>query len=287
MSDIVDFGTIVIVGVGLLGGSIGKGVVRNGRADKVIGVGRSTERLTEALRLGAITSFTTDLAEVAASADIIVLCTPVSKIVSDLPVVLHLAGPQTTVTDVGSVKSAIFQAARGDSRFVGGHPMAGSEQAGVVASRPDLFNDTTWAITPSEHTGAEHINKVRDLAQHLGAATVILTSQRHDRAVAVTSHLPHAIATSLMRLACTRNDSAPEIQRLTAGSFADATRVAASSPELWADIFQYNREAVVETLIAYRSEINGFINELNDGNANALQERFASGSDAKRSWSKQ
>jgi prephenate dehydrogenase len=286
MSENIDFGTIVIVGVGLLGGSIGKALLLGNQARRIIGVGRSSERLTEAVRLGAITEFTTSLAEVAGIADIIVLCTPVSNIVRDLPDILRLAGSGTTVTDVGSVKSAITEASAGDSRFVGGHPMAGSEQTGVVASRPDLFNDATWALTPLDATEITHFNRVRDLAQQLGAATIILSPKDHDQAVAVTSHLPHAIATSLMRLADKNSETAPEIQRLTAGSFADATRVAASSASLWADIFRFNREAIIKALTDYRGEIDGFLNDLNEDNSDALRERFASGSDAKHSWSK-
>ncbi len=287
MSETVDFGTVAIVGVGLLGGSIGRALIKSRSSVRVIGVGRSAERLEQALHLGAITEYTISLGDVSSECDIIVLCTPVGHIIQDLPETLRLAGPDCTVTDVGSVKSSICTAAVGDRRFVGGHPMAGSEQAGVVASRPDLFEDATWAITPTETTNPVHFQKVKMLAQQLGAATIILTPERHDRAVAITSHLPHAMATSLMRLADSKGTEAPELQSLTAGSFADGTRVAASSAELWADIFQYNREALIEVLRQYRLEIDGFLSDLEAEDRKKLQERFESGSTAKRSWSKQ
>jgi prephenate dehydrogenase len=287
MSEIVNFGTVAIVGVGLLGGSIGKALSRPGSADRIIGVGRTPQKLELARSLGAVSEFTTDLADVAAKCDFIILCTPVGQIIRELQGVLRLASPTCTVTDVGSIKSAICAAAEGDTRFVGGHPMAGSEQTGVIAARPDLFADATWAITPSETTDPGHFNKLKSLAQQLGASTIILSPVQHDRAVALTSHLPHAVATSLMRLAAARNEISPEIQSLTAGSFADATRVAASSPVLWADIFEHNREAIIEALTDYRNELDGFLGDLIEGNNNALQERFAAGSDAKNSWSKQ
>jgi prephenate dehydrogenase len=287
MSDHADFGTVTIVGVGLLGGSIGRALLKSNSASRIVGVGRSTERLAQAADLGAITEYTTDLSQAAANSDIIILCTPVGAIIRDLPEVLSIAGPNCTVTDVGSIKGAICEAAGDDPRFIGGHPMAGSEQAGVIASRPDLFQDATWALTPSEKTGVEHFQKVQSLAHQLGAATIVLSTAQHDRAVAVTSHLPHAMATSLMRVANARKESAPEILRLTAGSFADATRVAASSPELWSNIFQFNRDALIEVLLEFRSEIDAFVFEITENDTKELRDRFAAGAAAKQSWSKQ
>jgi len=287
MSDIHDFGTVAIVGVGLLGGSIGKALLKSNPTHRIIGVGRSVERLNVARELGAVSEISTDLSEIAGNCDVIILCTPVGQIIRDLPSVLSVAGPNCTVTDVGSIKSAICSAAADDPRFVGGHPMAGSEQTGVVAARPDLFGSATWALTPGESTDPFHFQKVKILAQQLGAETIILTPERHDEAVALTSHLPHAMATSLMRLAYQASKRAPEVQTLTAGSFADATRVAASSPELWTDIFEFNREALIGVLTAYRAEIDGFLDDLANAERESIKERFASGSDAKRSWSKQ
>jgi prephenate dehydrogenase len=287
MGEDVYFGTVAIVGVGLLGGSIGKALLRSHRASHVIGIGRVQERLIQASNLGAVSEFTTNFNDIASRCDIVVICTPVSQIVNCLPNILQAVGDKCTVTDVGSIKSAICAAANGDSRFVGGHPMAGSEQTGVVASRPDLFQEATWALTPGEHASVEHFHKIRALAQQLGAATLVLSPEQHDRAVAVTSHLPHAVATSLMRLACTRAEQAPEIQKLTAGSFADATRVAASSAELWTDIFELNKDALIDVISAYREELDGFLTELKAADRKKLHDRFASGSDAKRSWSSQ
>ncbi len=287
MSENFEFGTVGIVGVGLLGGSIGKALQLDSRVRRIIGVGRSEERLDEAIKLGAITESTTEFESVASECDLIFICTPVAQIAESLPHILTLAKPDCTVTDVGSVKNAICNAAGDDPRFVGAHPMAGSEQSGARSSRADLFNEATWAITPLEHTGKEHFIKVRTVAQKLGASTIIMSPDAHDRAVAVTSHLPHAIATSLMRLASLRSQSAPEIMQLTAGSFADTTRVAASSPELWTEIFVQNRHAIIESLLSYRTEIDGFIDDLDSGSTEKLKERFASGSDAKRSWSQQ
>lgn len=279
-------GTLVIQGVGLIGGSLGMAARRYGLADRVIGVGRRPERLEKARQLGAIDSWaeSSALSDACAGADIIVLCTPVSKICRDLPEILAVAGPNAAITDVGSVKTPIVAAAGGDPRFVGSHPMAGSELAGVEAARVNLFQEATWALTPTESTSPRALSTIRGLAQGVGANTRILTPELHDEAVAVTSHLPHVIAYALMSLSAQKAAGNPDIPYMTAGSFAGATRVAGSLPSLWKDIAVANADSLAKTLAQYRALLDEFQKALESADGDALEALFQAGYDARASW---
>jgi prephenate dehydrogenase len=180
--------------------------------------------------------------KVVTGADMVVVCTPVGLIVPTIKLCLQWLPEQCVVTDVGSVKSGIVHQATDllDGRFVGGHPMAGSEQTGVQNARADLFEGTAWALTPTEKTAHDALQRVTALAEGVGARVLIADPDEHDRAVALTSHLPHALALALVHVA----ENMPYPQ-LIGGSFRDGTRVAASSPELWRDIFLHNREHVL------------------------------------------
>lgn len=273
------FGTVIIQGVGLIGGSIGLALKRRGLCSKVIGVGRSDVSLNEALSRGAVDEISLDIAASAGLADVIILCTPVSQIVAELPVVLAHAPVGAVVTDVGSVKSEIVRAANGDPRFVGGHPMAGAELAGVRAARAELFNEATWAITP-ENASAASTAVVEDLAKSLGARVEILSPEQHDSSVAVTSHLPHVLATSLMRSAV----HADVLSSLSAGSFADATRVAASSPALWRDIYLQNRVHIVPAINRLLAVIGEMRDAIDQQDAESLEGQLREGAEQKRNW---
>lgn len=278
------FGTVAIVGVGLIGGSLGMVLKQRRLAHRVIGIGRSMERLDKAVALGAIDAGLTEPARGMAEADIIVLCTTVGHIVETLPQVLEYARPGAVVTDVGSTKGAIARRAAGFPFFVGGHPMAGSEQAGVEAATPLLFEEATWAVTPTEKTDPGALRTVERLAREVGATTLTLTPEAHDAMLAVTSHLPHVLASSLMRQAAAAQGVYPQTQRLTAGSFADGTRVAASPPEIWRDICLTNREALLAALHGFRSELNMLEEAVAAGDAARIEAFFAAGAEAKRGW---
>ena len=249
------FGTVAIIGVGLIGGSLGRTLKARRLAHRVIGVERSEDRLQAALSFGAIDSGTTSLTQAAAEANVVVLCTTVGHILEILPAVLAAVKDGAVVTDVGSTKTAIVRRAGGASSFVGGHPMAGSEQNGVEAATPYLFEEATWAITPSESSDPQAVQTVRKLAQSVGATTLLLSPDAHDAMLAVTSHLPHVLASALMRQAHLTQSRYPQTHQLTAGSFADGTRVAASSPEIWRDVCLSNRDALLEALQAFRGEL--------------------------------
>lgn len=276
--------TVAIVGVGLIGGSIGQAVKARGLARRVVGIGRDPSRLQEAVRLGAIDLATTDWQTGLAQADLIVLCTTISHILASLPDAVRLARPEAVITDVGSTKSQITARAGGAANFVGGHPMAGSERGGVEAATPTLFEGATWALTPAETTDPTALARVQSLAQALGATTRIFTPEAHDAMVAVTSHLPHVLASSLMRLAARTRAEYPQTPSLSAGSFADMTRVAASPAEIWRDVCLSNRDAVLQALAGCRAELDILQAAVESEDEAALYSFFEAGAAAKAQW---
>ncbi len=278
------FGTVAIVGVGLIGGSLGLALKARRLAHRVVGVERTEDRLQTAQSLGAIDTGTTSLIEAIAEADIVVLCSPVGHILEILPGVLAAAKDRTVITDVGSTKEQIVRRAGNAASFVGGHPMAGSEQAGVEAATPYLFEEATWAITPSAASAPQAIQTVRKLAQSVGATTLRLTPDAHDAMLAVTSHLPHVLASALMRQAGETQSRYPQTPLLTAGSFADGTRVAASSPEIWRDVCLSNRDALLEALKTFRGEIDILEAAIAGSDAAQIEAFFDAGAAVKRNW---
>ncbi len=278
------FGTVAIVGVGLIGGSLGMALKGRRLAHRVIGIGRNPDRLETAVALGAIDAGVTDLRRGVAEADVIVLCTTVGHIVETLPSVLEAVRPGAVVTDVGSTKATIARRAAGFAFFVGGHPMAGSEQAGVESATPLLFEEATWAMTPMEGSDPGAVKTVERLAREVGATTLTLSPEAHDAMLAITSHLPHVLASSLMRQAAVAQRVHPQTQRLTAGSFADATRVAASPPQIWRDVCLTNREALLAALHGFRAELDTLETAVEAGDADRIEAFFAAGAEAKRGW---
>ena len=228
----------VIVGTGLIGGSIGLGL--RARGWHVTGRDADRMRAVRALALGALDAVGDDV-----RADVTFVCTPVLAIPDEAKAALA-AGPGL-VTDVGSVKSPVA-AAVADPRFVGGHPMAGSEQEGVDGADADLFEGATWVLTPTVDTDPEAFARIRTVVTSLGADVVALPPERHDQLVAMVSHVPHLAAATLMALAADGAEEHAALLRLAAGGFRDMTRVAAGSPAIWPDICAENREAIVGSL---------------------------------------
>ncbi|MFN2505896.1 MAG: prephenate dehydrogenase/arogenate dehydrogenase family protein [Acidimicrobiales bacterium] len=230
-------GRAVIVGTGLIGGSIGLALRERGW--KVTGRDADPDRARRALELGAL-----DFVGHDPDADVTFVATPVSVIVEEALRALSDGG---VVTDVGSVKGPVV-AGVNDSRFVGGHPMAGSEQEGVEGATADLFDGATWVLTPRLDTDGDAYTQVRSVISALGAEVIALPPERHDELVAMVSHVPHLTAASLMMLAAEGAEEHAAMLRLAAGGFRDMTRVAAGHPGIWPDICAENREAIVGAL---------------------------------------
>ena len=231
-------GRAVVVGTGLVGGSIGMRLRRVGW--HVTGRDLDDDCAKRALGVGALDAVGDDPA-----AAVTFVATPVRTIAGEARRALA-AGPGL-VTDVGSVKASIVDAVA-DPRFVGGHPMAGSEQEGIDGATPDLFEGATWVLTPTAGTDAAAYAQVRQIIGTLGADVVALPPDRHDVLVAIVSHVPHLTAATLMRLADARSEEHRALLRLAAGGFRDMTRVAAGHPGIWPDICSDNRGAIVEVL---------------------------------------
>lgn len=228
-----------VIGTGLIGGSIGLGLRDNGWI--VSGMDHDSRVLEDAIDVGAIDQVTID-----PDSDLVVVATPVGSIAEVVNEAL-LACPHAVVTDVGGVKLQITSAVA-DPRFVGGHPMAGSEQLGIEGATGALFTDAAWVLTPTATTSDHAFSVVRDMATSLGAQVLTLDAARHDALVAIISHVPHLTAASLVEVASRHADDHPALLRLAAGGFRDMTRIAAGSPTIWPDVCAQNRTAIIDTI---------------------------------------
>jgi prephenate dehydrogenase len=231
-------GRAVVVGTGLIGGSIGLRLRQLGWHVTGRDVDPTAAQL--AVELGALDAVGED-----ASADITFVATPVGAIPGEVEAAL--AGTSGFVTDVGSVKTPLLDL-MSDPRFIGGHPMAGSELEGVRGARADLFEGATWVLTPTTEADDRALSRVRSIIASLGAEVVSLSPERHDTMVALVSHVPHLTAATLMKLADERSTEQRSLLRLAAGGFRDMTRVAAGHPGIWPDICAENRIAIVDEL---------------------------------------
>ena len=250
------FGTAVIIGVGLIGGSIGLALRARRLASRVIGVGRNRVPLEEAVRLGAIEDGTTDLDSAVAQADLVIVCTPVNRVAADVLRVAMAAPADVLITDVGSSKRQIVEAIerhpRSAAAFVGAHPLAGSERRGAAHARADLFDGRICVVTPTPRTPVDRTRETLALWASIGCRVVEMSPVEHDEILAYTSHLPHAVAAALAA-------SVPaEWLPLAAGAYRDGTRVAAADTELWAAIFRENRGPMLKALGTLQGCLDAF-----------------------------
>ncbi|HEX9124804.1 MAG TPA: prephenate dehydrogenase/arogenate dehydrogenase family protein [Methylomirabilota bacterium] len=258
---------LAIVGLGLLGGSVAKAARAESMAREIVGIGRNPASLKPALVEGAVDNVTTDLREGLAGADMVVLATPVATLERQMPAVWEAAPPKALITDVGSTKAAIVRGAESLSArkpldFVGSHPMAGSNLSGFAVSRADLFRGATVILTPTDRTAPDAVKRVTEFWEAVGGRVVTMDSATHDRAVAAVSHLPHLVADALVD-AVFRMD--PQFFEVAARGFKDTTRIAASSPEVWREIFEENREALAEAVASFRAALGDLESVLRSG----------------------
>jgi len=250
------FDQITIVGVGLIGGSVGLAAKARGVAGRLVGVGRDRAKLETALRLGAIDTCETDLARGVADAGLVVVCTPVDRIGETILAAAPFCHPGTIFTDGGSTKGNILADLGGrlpaSVAFVPAHPLAGSEKAGAEHARADLFVNRLTILTPVLGTEPAALERVEAFWRALGSRVARMTPGDHDRALATTSHLPHAVAAALA--ATTPVEWLP----LTAGGFRDTTRIAGGDPAMWAAIFEANRAAVLAALAQFTDRVDLF-----------------------------
>ena len=270
---------IAVVGVGLLGGSIGLAAKAHDPRIKVAGVGRRQVSLDTALEVGAIDTAHFDAAEAAEGADLVILATPVGAFREHLQAMAPGLKGDAMVTDVGSTKVAVVRCGqrvlgRG-GQFVGSHPMAGSELKGPAYARADLFAGATCIVTPTGDTPPRLVARVEGFWQTLGMRTVRMTPSAHDRAIGCVSHLPHALASLLMLL-----PSKADLD-VSATGFRDATRLAGGDPEMWRDIFLTNRVAVLGALEKFDHLLVELRDLIDRGDADGI-EKFLAAAKARR-----
>ena len=247
------FGTVVIIGAGLIGGSIGMALRSRGLAQRVVGLGRDLGRLEEARRLGALDEGFVDPHAALRDADVAVVCTPVGRIVRDVATAVEHGPPGLLVTDAGSTKQEIVAGVEAQEAtcraFVAAHPLAGSERTGVSAARTDLFEGRICVLTPTPRTSPDRLERARAFWSGLGCRLLELAPQAHDDALARTSHLPHVVASALAA------SVPPEDLALAAGAYRDGTRVALADGSLWAQIFLANRAGVLAALDRFEERL--------------------------------
>jgi prephenate dehydrogenase len=240
------FGTVAILGPGLIGGSIALALRERSLADKLALYARSKKALDEIRQSGLAAELTGDPCAAVREADLVILCVPIEAMA---PLAAQIAGalkPSALVTDVGSVKASVCRELEpllaGHALWIGSHPMAGSEMAGFSAARADLFADAAVILTPTRETPPEAERRATQFWQALGGRITCLAPELHDDCVAQISHLPHLLAAELVVHA------SEQARRLAGGGFRDTTRIASGSPELWVEILQANRQAVARHL---------------------------------------
>ncbi len=265
-----------IIGLGLLGGSLALDLRRHYPEMRISGVVRRQETLEEAAAMTcgahAVFNAVSPSLQLAREADLVVLCTPVQTILQQLVSLATLLPPGTVVTDVGSTKRAVMNAATAlppDVSFVGGHPMAGSERKGLAAAQLNLYQGATWALCVPP--GAEEAAaRLRELIRVLGSVPLDIEAETHDALVALSSHLPHVVAGALTNVVF-GSDYADAVLPFIAGGFRDSTRIAAASPVMWRDICLTNRDQLLPALDAMQAELTQWRAAILAGDAPLLE----------------
>lgn len=284
-------GKLVVVGVGLIGGSCAMALRRAGAVGEVIGVGRTQANLQVALSRGIIDrgcTLSSAWMRETADADVVLLAAPVAQFPALFCALASAVGEATVITDAGSTKQDVLQAAHANlggavPRFVAGHPIAGTEHTGAAAAFPELFAGRSVILTPTADTAVAAVAKVTAMWTACGARVGVLTPARHDAIFAAVSHLPHVLAFTLVADLATRPDAATYFEHAASG-FRDFTRIAGGSPEMWRDIALANRASLLGELDRYGAALAHARDLLAAGDGDALTALFAQASTARRDW---
>ena len=268
-----DVRRVSVIGLGLIGGSIAAGIKQQGLASSVCAWDANVASLALGYDLGVIDSIAADIHEATAQADLIILAVPVQSMEQ---VLRHVDLKDQVITDVGSVKGIAVEAARRvfgklPENFIPGHPIAGSEKQGVVAADPNLFLQHKVILTPEEASNPAAIARVEKLWRGLGADVVRMSVSHHDDVLAQTSHLPHLLAYALVDTLSAGGDSL-EVFEYAAGGFRDFSRIAASDPTMWSDIFQANKEPLVQALDQYLLKLETLKQLIESGEADQIKD---------------
>jgi len=276
------FGRVTIIGVGLLGASLGLALKARGLADHIIGVGRRKSSLDTARSVGAVDETSLEAGRAVEGADLVILTTPAAQVIAKMDEILAYCPVGAVVTDVASTKYLICGHAEATwphpRRFVGSHPMAGSEKFGPEHGRPDFFERSVCLVESGAGLDPQAREKVVRLWRAIGADVVDIEPVLHDALLARTSHVPHVVAAAIATLAVRRGD----VRQLIGNGFRDVTRIAGSRPEVWRDICATNRAAILEGLEELRSHLAQFCRALSSDDTDAIEQYFNEGRTARR-----
>jgi prephenate dehydrogenase len=284
----VQFRKITIIGVGLLGGSIGLAARKFHLAGEIAGFVRRKKTIVECEKFGATDFATTDLLAAVSNSDLVILCTPLAQMRSLAEQFLPALKRGAIVTDVGSVKAGVVReleslAQKSGAHFVGGHPMAGAENTGVAAARANLFENAVCVLTPTKKSSTTAVRKLEQFWKSLGARVLKMDAAQHDLLVSRSSHLPHVVAATLANLVL--NPASPKQQAaLCANGFRDTTRIASGSPEMWRDIALANRKNLSRSLDAFIDDLNKFQRALKKSDAKAVTKFFETAKARRDKW---
>ena len=284
----VPFRKITIIGVGLLGGSIGLAVQRRKLARQIAGFVRRRASLKDCERAGAVDFATMDLPAAVWDADLVILCMPLAQMRSRVREMLPALKRGAIVTDVGSVKTSVLRelellVVRAGAHFIGSHPMAGAEKTGVSSARADLFEKTVCVVTPTKKTNRAALKKVKQFWSAIGLRVLELKPEIHDALVSRSSHLPHVVAATLASHVL--NPAHPKSQAaLCANGFRDTTRIASGSPEMWRDIALANRKNLTKSLDAFIADLQKFQRLVKKGDAKTMAKFFETAKQRRDNW---
>ena len=273
------FARVAIIGIGLIGSSLARVLRRDGLAGEIVACARRQETLDTVRALKLADQCTTDPAEAACGADLVVLAVPLSSYVEITRQIAGVLRPGTILTDVGSVKGMVVRdlapLVPAGVHLVPGHPVAGTEHSGPAAGFAEMFQERWCILTPPSGTDPQAVERIRAMWQSAGMKVVMMEAEHHDKVLAITSHLPHLIAYTIVGTATDFEEMLKsEVIKFSAGGFRDFTRIAASDPVMWRDVFLNNREAVLEMLQRFSEDLTALQRAIRWGEGDKLQELF-------------
>lgn len=273
------FDRVAFIGIGLIGSSMARALARDGMAGEIVCSARSQATCDKALELGLVSRATTDAAAAVKDADLVVLCAPVGAYAHIAPVIGPHCRPGAIVTDVGSVKQAVIRDVAPHLpegvHLVPGHPVAGTEYSGPEAGFAELFENRWCILTPPPGANEQAVARVAEMWRRFGSNLEFMEASHHDKVLAITSHLPHLIAYTIVGTATDlEEDTKSEVIKFSAGGFRDFTRIAASDPVMWRDVFLNNREAVLEIIQRFNEDLTALQRAIRWGEGDKLEELF-------------
>ncbi|PWQ99083.1 prephenate dehydrogenase/arogenate dehydrogenase family protein [Leucothrix pacifica] len=281
---------LVIFGVGLIGGSLALALKRANYCEEIVGCSRQASGLEKAVELGVIDRYTLDPAEAVKDADMILLAVPMGAMASVLSAIKGHTSADAVITDAGSAKASVVAAAESvygtvPENFVPGHPIAGAEKSGVEAALIDLYVDHKVIVTPLAHTSRDAELRVIAMWEAAGADVESMDVENHDRVLAATSHLPHALAFALVDT-LSRSEVSEDIFHYAAGGFRDFTRIASSDPVMWRDICLENRDAILESIEAFQKNLSSLHDMVAESDSSGIMDMFSHAKSARDAYLK-